>query len=56
MHIGIIGAMDEEIELIKQRIEGLTEDQYLGYTFYNGMYGQHTVTYGRYAYSLPFTR
>lgn len=44
MHIGIIGAMDEEIELIKQRIEGLTEDQYLGYTFYNGVYGQHTVS------------
>ena len=44
MHIGIIGAMDKEIELIKQRIEELTEEQYLGYTFYNGVYDQHTVT------------
>lgn len=44
MHIGIIGAMDEEIELIKHQIKGLTEEQYLGYTFYNGVYDQHTVT------------
>lgn len=44
MHIGIIGAMDEEIELIKQRIKGLTEDHYLGYTFYKGVYDKHKVT------------
>lgn len=44
MHIGIIGAMVEEIELIKQQIEGLTEEQYLGYTFYKGVYDRHTVT------------
>ncbi|MFC6673094.1 5'-methylthioadenosine/S-adenosylhomocysteine nucleosidase [Marinobacterium aestuariivivens] len=42
--IGIIGAMDQEVELLKSAISGCEEHRYAGYAFYTGqLRDQHVV-------------
>ncbi|GGO77093.1 5'-methylthioadenosine/S-adenosylhomocysteine nucleosidase [Marinobacterium nitratireducens] len=42
--IGIIGAMDQEVELLKSAIDGCEEQRFAGYSFYTGkLHGQPVV-------------
>ncbi|WP_020681496.1 5'-methylthioadenosine/S-adenosylhomocysteine nucleosidase [Marinobacterium rhizophilum] len=44
LRIGIIGAMDQEVELLKSALQQVEEHQYAGYSFYIGlMHGQSVV-------------
>ena len=44
LRIGIIGAMDQEVELLKSALQQVEEHQYAGYSFYTGlMHGQSVV-------------
>ncbi len=42
--IGIIGAMDQEVELLKSALQQIEEHQYAGFSFFSGqMHGQSVV-------------
>ncbi|MBE9396308.1 5'-methylthioadenosine/S-adenosylhomocysteine nucleosidase [Pontibacterium sp. N1Y112] len=44
MRIGIIGAMDEEVELLKASLEGREDHEYAGYHLFSGrMHGKEVV-------------
>lgn len=44
LRIGIIGAMEEEIEILKASIEHLKEETHLGFSFYSGELKGKSVT------------
>ncbi|MBP1932928.1 5'-methylthioadenosine/adenosylhomocysteine nucleosidase [Ammoniphilus resinae] len=41
--IGIIGAMDEEIQLFKEGMQGVSETQKAGITYYSGTFGEKEI-------------
>ncbi|UTW13493.1 5'-methylthioadenosine/S-adenosylhomocysteine nucleosidase [Marinobacterium rhizophilum] len=44
LRIGIIGAMDQEVELLKSALQPIEEHQYAGFSFFSGqMHGQSVV-------------
>nr|WP_067292224.1 5'-methylthioadenosine/S-adenosylhomocysteine nucleosidase [Marinobacterium profundum] len=44
LRIGIIGAMDQEVELLKSALQQIEEHQHAGYSFFTGqMHGQSVV-------------
>ena len=45
--IGIIGAMQSEIELLKASMEGLEEDRKAGMIFYTGKLQGHDIVLSR---------
>lgn len=44
LHIGIIGAMDEEIETLKASITNLSEETHMGFSFFSGELNNKSVT------------